>query len=549
MRALRTPLAALCVAAATAFGVAACGEDDDSVSEGPASAVPADAPVYFESVVDLADADELNDALATLGIEDAAGMLGEQLDAELEADGETISYTEDIEPVLGERAGFFVQSFGSSGELDTSTDCVAPDDTTTETTTEGCAIPSDDVTDDGDGALVVETTDEDRARELIDQAIAESGDTAEDASHEGVDYKLNPDGGDAIAVFDGFVVGGTELGVQAAIDASAGDSLADSEEYQSELDNLGSDPVLTAYAEPRAVLDQLEASGQLDTAGRAVAEEAAGGLLDVPAVFSLGADADKITFDASTGVSDTAASIPVEESDLLRALPGDSWAATAIPDVGASIDEALQQISTTAGTAAPDFDKELRRETGLDLAALTGAIGDVAVFVRGTNVLDAGGGAVIEDLDPDATADAIGTLRRLAQREAGPGEKIVQPNVEGEGYAFTSPSVPQPVNVVQRDGKLVIAYGDEATDDAFAPTETLGDSDTFTTAADALGDYGVSLFLDTGPALDLAESSGATTDPEYAQAQPYLEHLDYLITGTSVDEDRSRARAVLGLTE
>jgi len=525
MRGLRTPLAALCVAAAAAFGVAACGDDDDSVSDGPASAVPADVPVYFESVVDLADADELNDALATLGVEDAAGMLGEQLDAQLEADGETISYTEDIEPVLGERAGFFVQSFGSSTDL------------TSETS------------DDGDGALVVETTDEDKARELIDQAIAESGDTAEDASHEGVDYKLNPDGGDAIAVFDGFVVAGTEPGVQAAIDASAGDSLADSDEYQSELDNLGSDPVLSAYAQPAAVLDQLEASGQLDAAGRAVAEEAAGGLLDVPAVFSLGADADKITFDASTGVSDTAASIPVEESELLRALPGDSWAATAIPDVGASIDEALQQVSTTAGTAAPDFDKELRRETGLDLAALTGAIGDVALFARGTNVLDAGGGAVVEDLDPDATADAIGTLRRLAQREAGPGEKITQPSVEGEGYAFTSPSLPQPVNVVQRDDKLVIAYGDEATDEAFAPSETLGDSDTFTTASDALGDFGVSLFLDTGPALDLAESSGAATDPGYAQAQPYLEHLDYLITGASVDEDRSRVRAVLGLTE
>ena len=233
----------------------------------------------------------------------------------------------------------------------------------------------------------------------------------------------------------------------------------------------------------------------------------------------------------------------------MRALPGDSWAATAIPDVGASIDEALQQVSTTAGTAAPDFDKELRRETGLDLAALTGAIGDVALFARGTNVLDAGGGAVVEDLDPDATADAIGTLRRLAQREAGPGEKITQPSVEGEGYAFTSPSLPQPVNVVQRDDKLVIAYGDEATDEAFAPSETLGDSDTFTTASDALGDYGVSLFLDTGPALDLAESSGAATDPGYAQAQPYLEHLDYLITGASVDEDRSRVRAVLGLTE
>ncbi len=169
--------------------------------------------------------------------------------------------------------------------------------------------------------------------------------------------------------------------------------------------------------------------------------------------------------------------------------------------------------------------------------------------MRGTDVLDVGGGAVIEDLDPDATAAALGVLRRLAQREAGPGEKITQPTVEGEGYAFTSPSLPQPVNVIQRDGKLVIAYGDEATEEAFAPSETLGDSDTFTAAAETLGDYAVSLFLDAGPALDLAESSGATADPGYAQAQPYLEHLDYLITGATVDDDRSRVRAVLGITE
>jgi hypothetical protein len=156
---------------------------------------------------------------------------------------------------------------------------------------------------------------------------------------------------------------------------------------------------------------------------------------------------------------------------------------------------------------------------------------------------------VIEDLDPAATADALAALRRLAERETGPGERITQPNVEGEGYAFTSPDLPQPVNVVQRDDKLVIAYGDEATEEAFAPSGTLGESDTFTTAADALGDYGVSLFVDGGPALDLAESSGATADPGYAQAQPYLQHLAYLITGASLDEDRSRVRAVLGLTE
>jgi hypothetical protein len=264
-------------------------------------------------------------------------------------------------------------------------------------------------------------------------------------------------------------------------------------------------------------------------------------------VLTIGASSDSFTLDASTGVAEVATAIPAEESELLRSLPGDSWAATAIPDVGASIDQALQQVTATAGPAAPDFEQELRRETGLDLGSLTSAIGDVAVFVRGTNVLDVGGGAVVEDLDPAATADALEVLRREAQRE---GEADIVPlGIEGDGFAIQPPGAPEAINVVQRDDKLVVVYGDDATEDAFAPSETLGDAESFGAATEALGDYAVSLFFDVRPALDLAESTGATDDPTYAEAQPYLEHLDYLITGGSSDDDRDRIRVVLGLTE
>jgi Protein of unknown function (DUF3352) len=551
MTRLRTLVAALCAAAG--LGLVACGGDGESTSEGPAAAVPADAPLYFESVASIDDAEGLTSALETLGVEDPAGTIGEQLDAELQEDGETISYTEDVEPLIGERGGFFVESFGAAGDLaDATSDCVPPDGEAVGVSDDGCALPAQDATEtvasEGDGALVVETSDEDGARELIDQLIVESEDPVQDATHNGVEYKLNPEDGDAVAVFDGFVVVGTEPSVQAAIDASQGDSLADSQELQSELDDLESDPVFTAYAEPVAILDQLEAAGEVESAERGVFEQAAGGLADVPAVFTVGADSDQLTFDASTGVAESAQA-PAEESPLLRELPGDSWAATAVPDLGASVQQALDQFTSTIGTAAPDIEKELRRETGLDLTDLTGAIGDVGFFVRGTNPLDVGGGAVIEDLDPAATADAIAVLRRLAQREAGPGERITDPGVEGEGFTVTSPDMTQPINVVQRDDRLVIAYGDEATEDAFAPGETLGDSVTFTAATEALGDYGVSLILQIAPALDLAEAGGASEDTDYAQARPYLQHLDYLITGGRVDDDRSRVRAVIGLTE
>jgi hypothetical protein len=104
------------------------------------------------------------------------------------------------------------------------------------------------------------------------------------------------------------------------------------------------------------------------------------------------------------------------------------------------------------------------------------------------------------------------------------------------------------VNFVQRDDRLVIAYGDEATEQAFEPSGTLGDSDAFAAPADALGeDYSVAFFLDAGPALELAGSAGAASDPGFAEAEPYLEHLDYLVTGAVSEEERDRVRIVLGL--
>ena len=498
------------VAAALALG--GCG-DEEAESEGPVSLVPADAPLYFESVANIEgdDAEGLADALSTLGVDDPAAMLGEQLDAALEADGAPINYTDDIEPLLGDRAGLFVESFEAEGS----------------------------------GALIIETTDEDGARERVDELIAESDDPAEDATHGGVDYKLNPTDGNAVAVFDGFVVGGTEASVQAAIDSSNGDSLADSEEYQSELEGGVDDPVFTAYANVASILDGLVESGQLGGAERGVVEQSLGGVADVPALLSVGADSDDVTVEASFGIADPEARVAAEESELLRALPGDAWGAAAVPELGAAVERTIEQLESTAGALAPDIAQEFRRETGLDLARLAAAIGDVAVFVRGTNVLDVGGGAVIEDLDPSITADALETLRRLAERE---GEEVGPLDVEGEGFAIQPPGAPQRVNFVQRNDRLVVAYGDEATERAFEPSEALGEADAFGAAAAALGEgYSVAFFLDAGPALELADSAGAASDPGFAQAEPYLEQVDYLVTGALSEEERDRVRIVLGL--
>jgi hypothetical protein len=80
------------------------------------------------------------------------------------------------------------------------------------------------------------------------------------------------------------------------------------------------------------------------------------------------------------------------------------------------------------------------------------------------------------------------------------------------------------------------------------PTDTIGESDPFGTAVDALGsEYAANVFLDFEPVLELFESTGEGDDPEYQAAKPYLDHLDYLIAGQRRDGDRNVMRAVLGL--
>jgi len=542
----------LVAALTAAVALGACGDDEDTTSsEGPASVVPADAPFYYEQVVNLRgdDAARLNDALSTLlDTEDPAGDAIAMLEAELEAEGAPVSYEEDIEPLLGDRAALFFQTFPDEDELALDQPDCPPSGGTEETTPlgatgEGCAIPSDS-SDEGDGAFIIETTDEDAAREKIDEAISAGDEEVEDASHGSIDYRVD-EFGDAVAVFDGFVVAGTETGVQAAIDASAGESLADSEQFSSEIEGAPADPVLLAYADVPGALDKLEESGQVDATERGLAEQALGGIADVPALMTVSADADSMALDLSLGIADPEQRVEAAESELLRSLPADAWGATAVPNLGATIQTAIDQFTASAGALAPDVEDQFRRQTGLELSELTGAIGDAALFIGGTDLLDLGGAVVIEDLDPAATADALAVLRREAQREDG---EIGPLAVPGEGFAIQPPGAPQSINVVQRDDRLVIAYGDQATEDAFEPAETLGDSETFSGAATALGDdYSVAFFLDVQPPLDLAEATGASDDPDYVEAQPYLEHLDYLVTGALSDDDRDRVRLVIGL--
>ena len=103
---------------------------------------------------------------------------------------------------------------------------------------------------------------------------------------------------------------------------------------------------------------------------------------------------------------------------------------------------------------------------------------------------------------------------------------------------------------MQRDDKVVAGLADSV-EEVLSPSSTLGDSDAFSSAADALGeDFAPAAFVDFVPLLQLVESfPQAQSDPDYQSAKPYLDHLDYFVLGGRRDEDRAEVRMVLGLRD
>ena len=107
--------------------------------------------------------------------------------------------------------------------------------------------------------------------------------------------------------------------------------------------------------------------------------------------------------------------------------------------------------------------------------------------------------------------------------------------------------MPQPIHLFQRDGKVVLAYGDSAAEDALAPAQKLGDSAEFSQAEEALGgDYDLSFYMAVGPVLSLADAAGAGGDATWQQVKPYLEPLGALVGGAR--EDGDKLRSAFGVT-
>jgi hypothetical protein len=521
--AARMPRRALFAVSLGLLTLAGCGGQAASGGGDPASAVPADAAMYFDATL-RPQGSQREDALAAAGkvlaTDDPEARI-EQLvqDALSQSDGLKLDYARDVEPWLGAKAGFWL----------------APTRTGEEAR----------------GAAVLATTDADAARSALDRAVKGSGQTFTQRSYKGVDYEVNQEGG-AAAVADDFVVLGSEAELKRTLETlDGGKALGSADGYKAAVEPLDADRLGTVYFDLKVLF---EAAASQDPAASAQFQQLSrlvplGSLR--PAAAALTAKGDRLAIDAAfrggkayrdrLGPVASAGATP-----LLRELPGDAWFAFGGPKFGASMRNAYQGFAGALGGAA--IEQQLQSQLGLDLEQdVFSWIGDVAFFARGTSKDSIDGAAVISVTDEARAKEAFGKLVGVAQSRGRVSARPVSVPGAETAFAFAAPDAPKPIVAARGKGKVVIAYGEAAAADALEPAQKLGDSAAHGAAKEQLGDGHEPAFLVAMPQVVSLIGSAATDKAEFARAKPYLDAFSVIAAGGKLDGDTARSRFVAGL--
>jgi hypothetical protein len=505
MRKLILTVALMSIAAPVAMG---CGNEDEAAS-GAAELAPAGSVMYGEATLKPeGDQKEAIDAILAKfpGGAQAGDKLKDLIAKALREADPPINFSEEIEPWLGDELAFFVSSLNPGADAQSAAGLIA-------------------------------TEDEEKARTALEK-WAEGEVTRK--SYKDVEYITEgPD--EAGAVFDGFVVLGSEAGVKAAIDTSKGGKpLSEDEQYGNALDDAADDRLGLFYMNSPELLRAIRESGT-------PFPDSFNKFFDEPIVATLDADEDGVVFEGAVPGDLGRASFLGQASEIVTELPGDSWLALGQTEFGQLLDFYLDAFAGVAG-GRDALEQQFRAATGLDLHKdVLDWMGDFGVFVRGTSVPELDGALVIETTDEAASGRAIAALETLAKSQ-GQGDVQIGPLAApggGEGFTAQGDGIPKPIHVFVRDGRVVFAYGDAAAAEAVGARDTLGDSPDFRAASESLGDYDVASYLLMQPIFDLVDSTDAASDEDWQKAKPYLEPLSALVAGTSGDGDSLRSAVKL----
>ena len=430
--------------AAALPALAACGGGSGGdPSADPAAVAPAGSAVYLEA--NLEPGDDINELAKKLsGEEDPGGRIKAEIEKSARESEPDFKFSEDIEPWLGDRAGVFV-----------------PKVTTGDDTPAGIVLP---------------TKDPDKAKEAIEKSIR-TPDKGEDKpqvterTYNDTKYIIDTGEDNGVAIVDDYAVVGSDVAIKGAIDASEGDSLADSSEYKKARDAVEEDGVGFMYVRLSQVFSGLGPQG-------AAARQALKGFGDTIAV-GLDGDASTITAEsASLGV--TGPEGPRAPATCWRRFrPSRGWP-SASADLGTRIEQGIEQFSQLGALGGQDPEQlldQLEAQLGIDPRRdLAAWMGDVALFAVGDTPAEIGGGLVAKTKDAAATRKAIPRITRFLEQVAQVQAKPLRQSGVDLGVTLTSPELPLPIHMVLTDDeRFIVAVTDKALEEALEPAESLGD--------------------------------------------------------------------------
>ena len=494
--------------------VVGCGDEAGGAGADPAQAVPADATVYLEVVVE-PEGDQREQVLALAGkvlrTDDPSGRIRELAEQALDSSGDDVSYEEDVKPWLGKRAGMYLTGL------------------------EG---------DDPEFVVAIATDDADAAREMVERESEREGDRKR--SYEGDDYYVDAERQVAGVSGDMLLVASSEAQFKRAVDAASGQALADSDRFKSALDRLPGDRMGAFYIDTRRFFEAAaESGGGAGGPSAQQLESLFGTESQQPMTGALLVEDDQVAVETlsrvpETGVAAQLGALGVDPTELLGELPADAWAGFGVPKLGETAKTLVESFAGVLGGAV--LGGQLEQELGIDLEQdVYGWIGDVGVFVRGDDPATIDGGLVIQVTDAGRARRAVPKLVGLARQRGGvPVEPM---RLEGADLAFRAadPELPKPLVVALAGDRAVLAFGEDAARDGLEPGDTLGDSDLFATAEDALGGLPPSFVLDGAVATKLL-AGAAGDDPDFAKAEPYLEALGVIASGAEKKGEDVRQR-------
>ncbi len=532
-----------------------CGSSASGTSADPAGVVPAGAPLYVGATVKPDGGLKQNAVSVAQRITHSSTAYTSLLEVLRAGSGSKLDYGHDVKPWLGLHAGLFVSSLdaaasgtslsgllsnGLSGGL---SGLLGPNGL-------GGLLRARGV----QGAVVLDTSDVAKARSFLESRA--HGEGAHAVTYRGVSFQVST-GGTARGIVGRFAVIGSEAGLKSVVDTNLGGApLLRAAGYAKLAAKAEPGALASLYINPDGLLASIANQGSsaplLSFARQLLASAQQAYVSLIPQANSVIIDADYLP---RTGKSGSAAG--PSGAQVLAQLPGESWFAVGIGDLGATLGHNAAGVRALAslgqnltlgsfslkGVLAPLGSSTI--EPRRDLLSWMGSTG---IFASGSGLLNLKLGVVITSKNPALSRAAVGKLARAYRATGAQVESVSIPDTEAAA-TIKLQGFPLVLTIAAGQGKFVLGLGAPSIQEALHPQSTLSGSASYQTATAALGQGAKpSVIVEFPTLVGLLDSVGLSQAPGISTIVPYLQALGTLVAGgEQLGNGVKRSRVVLGL--